>query len=102
MSRRQRLTRTASPALAGVCGGIAEFLGWEPRSVRWLWAGVTLLSGFAPGVIAYTVLAIVMPGPDAGSSFQLDDYRTQQPGAYTRSRNASSRSLQAWGSSSIG
>ncbi len=64
--------------MAGVCGGIAEFLGWQPRSVRVLWLGGTFLTGIAPGVLAYACLALVMPGPDEGAGvFRLEDHRTQ-------------------------
>ncbi|WP_243043101.1 PspC domain-containing protein [Dyella sedimenti] len=45
--------------LAGVCGGIAEYLGWDPTLVRLLWVVLTLLGG--SGVVAYIVLWIVMP-----------------------------------------
>ncbi len=57
---------------------MADFLGWSPRSVRWLWVVGTLLTGVAPGIVAYTVLAIVMPADGSrGSGFQLEDHRRQ-------------------------
>ena len=79
-SRRQRprLTRSADALLAGVCGGIAEFVGWRPRGVRWLWLAVTLLTGVAPGAIAYTIMAIAMPAPDdPRERFDLEEFRAQ-------------------------
>lgn len=45
--------------LAGVCGGLAEYLGWDPTLVRLLWVVLTLLGG--SGVLIYLVLWIVMP-----------------------------------------
>lgn len=45
--------------LAGVCGGLAEYLGWDPTLVRILWVVLTLLGG--SGIIAYIVLWILMP-----------------------------------------
>ncbi len=42
--------------IAGVCGGIAEWLGWSPIMVRILWIVIPPL-----GLIAYLVLWIVMP-----------------------------------------
>ncbi len=47
--------------ISGVCGGIAEYYDIDPTAVRLAWIIITLLSGVAPGVIAYLVAAIVMP-----------------------------------------
>jgi len=45
--------------LAGVCGGIAEYLGWDPTLVRVLWILLTLAGG--SGVLIYLILWLVMP-----------------------------------------
>lgn len=47
--------------LLGVCGGIAEYLGVDSTVIRLLWAGVTILSGFLPGILAYLLAALIMP-----------------------------------------
>ena len=47
--------------LAGVCGGIAEWLGWSPTMVRFLFVLISILSVAFPGIIAYVILWIVMP-----------------------------------------
>jgi phage shock protein C len=47
--------------IAGVCGGLAEWLGWDPTVVRVLYVVVSALSAAFPGIIAYVVLAIVIP-----------------------------------------
>ncbi len=47
--------------IAGVCGGIAEWLGWSPMAVRVLYVVVSILSVAFPGAIVYVVLWIVMP-----------------------------------------
>jgi phage shock protein PspC (stress-responsive transcriptional regulator) len=47
--------------IAGVCGGIAEWLGWSPTAVRILYVVLSVLSAAFPGVIVYIVLWIVMP-----------------------------------------
>ena len=47
--------------IAGVCGGIAEWLGWSPAAVRILYVALSVLSAAFPGVIVYIVLWIVMP-----------------------------------------
>ncbi len=46
--------------LAGVCGGIAEFLGWRPTVVRLLWVILTPTTLFA-GTIIYLLLWLLMP-----------------------------------------
>jgi phage shock protein C len=62
---RQRLYRSRRHrVIAGVCGGIAEYLGWSPTRVRLL----TLLSFLLPGpqVIIYIVMWIVVPNEPRG------------------------------------
>lgn len=56
-SRRHRM-------LAGVCGGIAEWLGWSPNGVRVLFSVVSLLSAAFPGILVYVMLWILMPESD--------------------------------------
>jgi phage shock protein PspC (stress-responsive transcriptional regulator) len=53
-SRRYRI-------LAGVCGGIAEWLGWSPTWVRLLYVVLSILSVAFPGLIVYIILWMVMP-----------------------------------------
>ncbi len=58
--RRSRSRRM----VAGVCGGIALWLGWDPTLVRVLYVVVSLLSAAFPGLLVYLVLWLVMPeGP---------------------------------------
>ncbi len=47
--------------LGGVCGGIAEWLGWEPLLVRILFVVVSIASAAFPGLIVYLLLWILMP-----------------------------------------
>ena len=47
--------------LGGVCGGIAEWLGWNPTLVRVLFVLVSLLSAAFPGIIVYLAMWILMP-----------------------------------------
>ena len=53
-SRRNRM-------IAGVCGGLAEWLGWDPTLVRVLYVVVSILSAAFPGLLVYVVLWVVMP-----------------------------------------
>jgi phage shock protein C len=50
-----------SKKIAGVCGGIAEWLGWDPTIVRIVYVLVSIFSAAFPGVIVYLVLWILMP-----------------------------------------
>lgn len=50
--------------IAGVCGGIAEWLDWDPTAVRILYVVGSVLSAAFPGLIVYFVLWLLMPlGP---------------------------------------
>jgi phage shock protein C len=56
----KRLHRSSSDKkIAGVCGGIAEYLGWDPTVVRLLWILLTLAGG--SGILIYLILWVVMP-----------------------------------------
>ena len=56
-----RLTRSSNRVIAGVCGGLAEWLGWDIALVRLIYLIVSIVSAGFPGVIAYIILWIVMP-----------------------------------------
>ncbi|MEA2561475.1 MAG: phage shock protein [Acidobacteriota bacterium] len=47
--------------IAGVCGGIAEWLGWTPTAVRVAYVIISILSVGFPGTVAYIILWLVMP-----------------------------------------
>lgn len=51
--------------IAGVCGGLAEFLGWDPTLVRIVYVVGSILSAAFPGILVYLALWIVMPQGDA-------------------------------------
>jgi phage shock protein PspC (stress-responsive transcriptional regulator) len=59
----RKLRRSRNRMIAGVCGGLAEWLGWDPTLVRVLYVIVSILSAAFPGTIVYIILWIVMPGP---------------------------------------
>ncbi len=58
------LTKSKKKIIAGVCGGIAEWLGWDPTLVRILYIFVSILSAAFPGTLVYIILWIIMPGPE--------------------------------------
>ncbi len=47
--------------LGGVCGGIAEFLGWRPLTVRVIYVVGSIVSAAFPGALIYVILWFVMP-----------------------------------------
>jgi phage shock protein PspC (stress-responsive transcriptional regulator) len=47
--------------IAGVCGGLAEWLGWDPTLVRILYIVVSIASVAFPGILVYLVLWLIMP-----------------------------------------
>ena len=47
--------------IAGVCGGLAEWLGWDVTLVRLAYVLVSVLSAAFPGIIVYIILWAVMP-----------------------------------------
>ncbi len=47
--------------IAGVCGGLAEWLGWDPTVVRVLYVVLSIASVAFPGIISYVILWMVMP-----------------------------------------
>lgn len=53
-SRRHRI-------LGGVCGGLAEWLGWGVTMTRILFVLVSVLSAAFPGILVYIIMWIVMP-----------------------------------------
>jgi len=60
MNTNKRLYRSRTDKqLAGVCGGIAEYLNLDPTIVRIVWVILTLAGG--PGLILYIILALIVP-----------------------------------------
>jgi phage shock protein PspC (stress-responsive transcriptional regulator) len=60
--RLQRSDR--NKILVGVCGGLAEWLGWDPTLVRILYVAVSIFSAAFPGILVYIILWVVMPKAD--------------------------------------
>jgi phage shock protein PspC (stress-responsive transcriptional regulator) len=59
---RSKLHRSSSNRIiAGVCGGIAQWLGWSPTTVRVLYVVISILSVAFPGILVYLILWVVMP-----------------------------------------
>ncbi len=68
MSReRKRLYRSESDRkIAGVLGGLSDYLGVDPSLVRIAYAVLTILTGFVPGIFLYVLMAFIVPAePEA-------------------------------------
>ena len=62
MSKLVKLHRSRNnKMIAGVMGGIAQYLGWSPTWVRVLFVIISSLSAAVPGILIYIILWIVMP-----------------------------------------
>lgn len=58
----KRLTRvTSGKMIAGVCGGLANYLGWDADKLRIVYVLVSILSAAFPGILVYLILWFVMP-----------------------------------------
>lgn len=59
-NKPKKLYRSQSDRMiAGVCGGIAAYLGVDSSVVRLLWVFITLVGG--SGILVYIILWIVVP-----------------------------------------
>jgi len=57
-----KLTKsTTNRMIAGVCGGIAEYMDMDPTLIRVLYVVISLFSAAFPGLIVYIALALIMP-----------------------------------------
>jgi phage shock protein PspC (stress-responsive transcriptional regulator) len=64
----KRLMKSYDRVLAGVCGGISEYINpdLDPLIIRLLWAIFTVFNPFL--VVVYFVLALVMPSAHAAGA----------------------------------
>jgi hypothetical protein len=53
--------------IAGVMGGIAEYLGWSPTLTRVMFVILSCASVAVPGILIYIILWIMMPNAGADS-----------------------------------
>ena len=58
--RRSRSDRM----LAGVCGGLATYLGMDPTIVRVVYVLASVLTVAFPGILVYIILWLIVPEGD--------------------------------------
>jgi len=61
------LKRSNNKMIAGVCGGLAEWLGWDATIVRIAYVLISIFSAAFHGILVYIILWLVMPPPDSFS-----------------------------------
>jgi phage shock protein C len=61
--------------IAGVCSGLADYLGWSARRVRIAYVLLSIVSAAFPGIAVYLVLWYLMPETGGGSRrrFSVND-----------------------------
>ncbi|MEX0598993.1 MAG: PspC domain-containing protein [Rhodothermales bacterium] len=62
--KKKRLTRSRNKKISGVAAGIAEYFSIDPTLVRIAFVVGLVASGGPPLILAYIILAIVMPDPE--------------------------------------
>ncbi len=59
---KRKLARSRTNKMfGGVCGGFAEYYGWAPWLVRFIYVLVTIFSAAFPGILIYLLLWWLMP-----------------------------------------
>lgn len=67
----KKLTKSNDRIIAGVCGGIAEYFGFDATIVRLVTAALALFTAIVPSVILYLIAAMIIP--DASPKKSEDD-----------------------------
>lgn len=77
----KHLTLSATDSkIAGVCGGIAEYLDVDPTVVRLIWLVLSIVpGGIVGGVVAYLVAWIIIPKAQVRSSTAAGAAPVQPP-----------------------
>jgi phage shock protein C len=90
---KSRLERSNSnKVIAGVCGGLAEYLAVDPTLVRVAFVVMTFVGGI--GILAYIVMLILMPQPGQPAPFTKTPPSTVSTDATARMDADSSATAQ--------
>ena len=68
---QKKLVRSSNKVLAGVCGGIAEYMNVDPTVVRVIYAVLTIFSAAFPGLLLYIILLLLIP--EKGPNDNIED-----------------------------
>lgn len=73
MARRKLFRSTSYRMIAGVCGGLAEYIDWDPTMVRLIYVLVSVFSAAFPGILVYIIAWFIMPEDfSRGSKIDVD------------------------------
>lgn len=80
----KRLYRARRGKVFGVCQGIAEWRDLPVDVLRTIVVVAILVTGIAPGIIIYALVALFLPlepgyGTYYGDSYEKSDHRNEQP-----------------------
>jgi phage shock protein C len=80
-SHKQLTLSIRDKKIAGVCGGIAEYLDVDPTIVRLIWVALSVVpGGFVGGILAYVLAWAIIPKAPA---FVPTTVATSQPSVKT-------------------
>jgi phage shock protein PspC (stress-responsive transcriptional regulator) len=85
MSKRLVRSRT-DRMIAGVCGGIAAYLGIDPTIIRLIFAGAFLL-GFGSPVLLYLLLWLIIPLEDSEATSPSESIKANVDEIAEKARN---------------
>ena len=61
MTSKKLYRSETNKVVAGVLGGIGEYLGIDPVVVRVMFLALTVFTGFIPGLVFYLLALLVVP-----------------------------------------
>lgn len=81
--------------ISGVCAGIADYFDWDVTVVRILWVVATIVSGWAPMIVAYILAAWLIDPKPRGLSYRDERY-AEARAEIDESRRAAYRPARTW------
>jgi phage shock protein PspC (stress-responsive transcriptional regulator) len=79
-NRLPPLTRIREGAMiAGVCGGIARWLGWDPSLVRILYVLLSIASNGFPGILVYLLLWLILRASERAPLYSCESPGSVHP-----------------------
>lgn len=61
MDKSKLIRHSGNTKIAGVCGAIADYFDWQAKTVRIVYAALTVITAFFPGIILYLTLMLFIP-----------------------------------------
>ena len=80
-SHKKLMLSATDSKLAGVCGGIAEYLDVDATVVRLIWVALSVVpGGLVGGAVAYLLAWIIIPKAAVSASTAADSVQAQPSG----------------------